>query len=570
MSGPVDNSRPKVTEEVEDVIQERVRAVEALLAERALLRALMDHVPDNIYFKDRASRFTRINKALGEYFGLRSPAEAIGKTDFDFFAPEHAREAYEDEQEVMRTGRPVVAKEEKETWADGRVQWVSTTKLPLRDPEGQIIGTFGISRDITSRKRAEQEHNALLAREQKARGELEAALASLRASEARFRRLFEANIIGVIFADVHGNLTEANDAFLRMTGYSRADLPLRWDHQLTPPEYCPLDERVRSELEATGVAPPYEKEYIAKNGRRIPVLVGAAQLEESPGNCICFVLDMTERNRMRDLLVRTEKLVSIGLLSAGIAHEINNPLAYVANNLAVLDRDFKGLMGLVDAYEAAREQLQPEAQRRIQALAEEVDLAYVRDNIDRVLTRTREGVQRVTRIVQNLRSLARADHSQMDEASVPDLIEASLEMIRGQLQRRGIAIQIDCQPTPKLRCACTQITQVLLNLLVNALQAIETAGRKQGNQIRIASRLESKEVLIEVADTGCGIDPQDLSRIFDPFFTRKPVGEGTGLGLSISHEIITGHGGHIDVASRAGEGTCFRVFLPLHPRRGAS
>jgi PAS domain S-box-containing protein len=138
-------------------ITERKRAEEALIEERHLLHILMDNLPDHIYFKDRESRFIRINKAVAKWFGLGDPAQALGKTDFDFFSDEHARQAYADEQEVIRTGGPIEAIEEKETWPDGHETWVSTTKMPLRDAQGHIIGTFGVSRDITARKRAELE-----------------------------------------------------------------------------------------------------------------------------------------------------------------------------------------------------------------------------------------------------------------------------------------------------------------------------------------------------------------------------------------------------------------------------
>jgi PAS domain S-box-containing protein len=132
----------------------RKLAEEELAYERYLLHSLMDTIPDSIYFKDRESRFIRINKAvrLRKDIAMSDPAETLGKTDFDFFTEEHARQAYEDEQEIMRTGQPIVDTEEKETWPDGQVTWVSTTKMPLRDPQGHIIGTFGISRDITERK----------------------------------------------------------------------------------------------------------------------------------------------------------------------------------------------------------------------------------------------------------------------------------------------------------------------------------------------------------------------------------------------------------------------------------
>lgn len=138
-------------------ITERKRAEEALAQERYLLHALMDNVPDAIYFKDKESRFIRINGAIAQRFGLEYPSQAVGKTDFDFFTQEHARQSFRDEQEVMRTGQAIVNQEEKETWPDGRITWVSSTKLPLRDRQGKLIGTFGVSRDITQNKRIEEE-----------------------------------------------------------------------------------------------------------------------------------------------------------------------------------------------------------------------------------------------------------------------------------------------------------------------------------------------------------------------------------------------------------------------------
>lgn len=122
-----------------------------------LLHAFLEHVPDGVYFKDRESRFVRVSRALALRFGMNDPAEAIGKTDFDVFGPEHAQQAFEDEQAIIRTGEPVIEKEEKETWPDGRENWVLTTKLPMTDDKGTIIGTMGVSRDITERKRIEQE-----------------------------------------------------------------------------------------------------------------------------------------------------------------------------------------------------------------------------------------------------------------------------------------------------------------------------------------------------------------------------------------------------------------------------
>ena len=141
----------------EEHTDELAKLVEELAREHDLLRSLMDNLPDYIYFKNRASQFTSLNKALGKAFGLEDPAAALGKTDFDFFTSEHAQQAYDDEQGIMETGQPILGKVEKETWPDGRVSWASTTKMPLRDAQGQITGLVGISRDITERIRADEE-----------------------------------------------------------------------------------------------------------------------------------------------------------------------------------------------------------------------------------------------------------------------------------------------------------------------------------------------------------------------------------------------------------------------------
>jgi len=183
---------------------ERKQTEEALRHEKHLLRTLMDGLPDSIYFKDSESRFVRMNEALAHRLGLEDPAGAVGRTDFDFFAKEHAEPAFVDEQEVMRSGEPLVHKEEKETWPDGREAWVSTTKMPLRDEKGKIIGTFGISRDITELKRAAE---------------------SLRNSEERFRAIFEGATDGILAADVGtGKFVFANPRICEMTGYSLKEL----------------------------------------------------------------------------------------------------------------------------------------------------------------------------------------------------------------------------------------------------------------------------------------------------------------------------------------------------------
>jgi signal transduction histidine kinase len=280
--------------------------------------------------------------------------------------------------------------------------------------------------------------------------------------------------------------------------------------------------------------------------------------------------NLVAARRAEEALQRTERLASIGLLSAGIAHEINNPLAYVSNNLAVVAREVSGVVPVLDAYEAVWEviaRIDPEAASRIRKLADAADLGFFRESIQSILGRTREGVNRVARIVESLRGLARMDRPAFEPVNLRAVVDDAVEVVRGRMLRKNIALAVECESPLPLRGVAAQLGQVLLNLLMNAMQAVEAAGRAEGGSVRVVARRQGEEVRVEVTDDGCGIAAPDLPRLFDPFFTTKPVGEGTGLGLAITHGIVAGHGGRIEVESRMGEGSRFCVTLPLEPRR---
>ena len=220
-------------------------ANKALARERRLLAALMNHTPDHVYFKDGESRFIRISKSLADHFGLPDPGEAIGKTDFNFFSSEHAEQASADEQEIIKNGRAMVAKEEKETWPDGRQTWVSTTKVPLRDKKGRIVGTFGISRDISDRRRAEEQareaQEALLEEQFRAREHAEAQLAKIRDELVRTTRLAA---IGQMSASIAHDLRNPLGTIRNATYYLRGRLP---DERAEVREYLGIiDEEVEA------------------------------------------------------------------------------------------------------------------------------------------------------------------------------------------------------------------------------------------------------------------------------------------------------------------------------------
>ena len=265
-------------------------------------------------------------------------------------------------------------------------------------------------------------------------------------------------------------------------------------------------------------------------------------------------------------LVHSEKLAALVTLSAGMAHEINNPLAIAMNNVAILDREMSSLLEIVACYQEGLDDLRaarPELADRIEQLQEEADLPYLQENLPGMVQASRKGLRRVAQIVQNLRGFAQLDRAQIGDVDINESIDLSLEMLDELLSREQIRVERDYGTLPPLEAAGAHLNQVFLNLLINAKQAIEGRGQPSGT-IRVTTRLVDGEIVVEVADDGCGIPADVLPKVFDPFFTTKPVGHGTGLGLSISHGIVAEHGGRIEVESCPGQGTRFRVRLPLN------
>jgi two-component system, NtrC family, sensor kinase len=537
-------------------ITEHQRVEKELRDSRALYESLVQSVPQNIFRKDRQGRVTFGNERYCA--SLKRPlSELLGKTDFDLFPAETARKYVRDDQQVMLTGKALDTIEEHYL-PDGKRLYVHVVKTPVFNAEREVIGVQGIFWDVTQETLA---HEAVAL------------------SEKRYRQLTVATMDGIIVIDPDGAIVLFNPAAERMFGFAAVEVLGSPAAMLVPDAFQDLHalDIVRFLESRLGdmLVRPQEFKGKRKDGSDFPVEIALSVLTEPEDNnhnghrpvqILAAIRDLTERNKMRAVLVQNEKLASIGLLSAGVAHEINNPLAFVANNLVVLERDCGGLLGLVELYESAGAPLNADLAGRIQAQIEAIDLAYVKANMARILSRTREGIDRVTRIVHSLRGMARTEPPRRQDARIPDLINSSLEILHGKFKRLGITVVQRHDPHPVISCVPTQISQVVLNLLVNAFQAIEASHRSDG-RIEISTTRQAGMFLLEITDNGPGIKREHLPRLFDPFFTTKEVGEGTGLGLSISHHIVSAHGGRIDVDSTPGAGTCFRVFLPLNEPR---
>jgi two-component system, NtrC family, sensor kinase len=266
-------------------------------------------------------------------------------------------------------------------------------------------------------------------------------------------------------------------------------------------------------------------------------------------------------------LVQSEKLASLGQMVAGLVHEINTPLGYVRNNVEMTRAalsDASALVAAQDAFIASVADGAPNAARldEVEALRGRVDADALAD-FGALLDDTLHGVGQIGDLVAHLKDFSRLDQARNDRANVDALLDAALRIVQHLVRKRSIEIVRHVGDVPDIECAPTQINQVLLNLLTNAIQAIEhDAGR-----VTIRTQALDRRVLVMIEDNGKGIDAANLERIFDPFFTTKPVGQGTGLGLAIAHQIVEQHGGQIRVASKPGVGTRFMIALPTAPAR---
>ena len=256
-------------------------------------------------------------------------------------------------------------------------------------------------------------------------------------------------------------------------------------------------------------------------------------------------------------LVQNEKMASLGQLVAGVAHEINNPLAYVSNNIAVLDRDLRQVAGIVSAY---RNHVGAGVPTAIREAEERIDIDYVLGNLERLFSSTKQGIQRVREIVSDLRDFSRIDEAERKLINPNDAVRTTLEMVRYHTRQKDINLIVTLGDLPQIWCFAGKLNQLLLNIVMNAVQAVATHGT-----IRVASsvRSDGTEVQFVISDDGPGIPDAIRSHIYDPFFTTKPQGSGTGLGLYITYNLVNEHRGRLDLDTGPDHGTTFTVHLPV-------
>jgi two-component system, NtrC family, sensor kinase len=577
--------------------QELARSELAVREQTRILQSVLDCMGDGVVVADAQGQFLVFNPAARRILGrdrIDVPSAEWSRR-YELYLPDRLTPYPTTDLPLLRAMRGesvdqaelYIAYPSRE---DGT--WITATGRPLADEQGTIEGGVVVFQDITRRKKGERR---LAAQYETTRVLSEAD--SLAQAGPRILETVGTNLdwdFGVLwlvdsrsqrlrcktlwirpglelsgFADVTRQIAIERGA--RLPGRAWAEAAPEWIPDITGEEQLLRRSAALTSGLHAGFAVPIllQGECLGVleffSGEVRPVDRAALDMMASLGSQIGQFI---ERRQMRARVVQSERLASLGLLSAGVAHEINNPLAYVANNLAVLDRDSRFLLDLLALYERGRPELEaarPELVRRADELADDFDLAYVKEHLGQLLDSTRQGVKRVADIVHNLRGFARADRAGDQQADVHEAIRAALEMIRGRLVRRGIAVEERFGEVPVVAGSPAQLNQVFLNLLINALQAIEETHRADG-RIAITTGAADGEVSVEVADNGCGIRDDVLPHIFDPFFTTKGVGDGTGLGLSITHGMVQDNGGRLEVDSTSGQGTRFRVILAAAER----
>jgi PAS domain S-box-containing protein len=545
---------------------ERKRAEEALAHERDLLHTLLENLPDRIYFKDGQSRFMRISRAVADQFKLGHPREAVGKTDFDFFTLEHAQAALEDEQQVMRTGDAMLGKVEKETLPSGLVTWALTSKMPLKDKEGRVIGNFGISRDITAIKRIEDQL----------------------ATERNLLRNLIDNLPDYIHVkDAKCRLVIDNIAHRRFLGAnSPEEIVGKTVDDFFPPELAAQYTRDDQTVIETGLPLLNREEPVVDRfGNRRWHSMTKVPLRDSSGGIMGLVgigRDITERklaeqelqkanhelaqskteleNVFTDLqksheelksaqfqLIQAEKMQSVGRLAAGVAHEVKNPLAILAMGIDYMSKN----------------------------------LVSPDENLAQILADMNDALKRADSIILGLLDFSLPGALKLGLEDVSAILDQSVGLVRHEMANSHIALKRAlATDLPAIRVDKNKLKQAFVNILTNALHAMPEGGtisaRTYSRKLelgeidhdagsRMADRFRPGETVIvaEIEDTGPGIPADKLAKVFDPFFTTKPTGKGTGLGLTVTKKIIELHGGSIEIGNCQSGGACVRIMLKV-------
>ena len=552
-------------------VQNRHRATERELAESAKeWRTTFNAIKDPVMLLDRDFKIIRANRATASFFGI--PIKGVpGNHCFTLMHGTEGPAGTCPLAKMIATG----THQEEEFYSGEKGIWLSVSVDPIVDGRGEITGVVHIARDITQRKQAEE---------------------AIRKSEEKYRNIFENAMEGIYQTSPQGRFISANPSLARMHGFDSPDELMKSindiGHQLyrNPEDH----DRYMKTLREEGVARMHEVEVFKKDGSTVWVSLSARGVKDEAGRTCYYegtLTDITARktaeislrnvlmeleSKNRDLeaaykaqkesqktIFQQEKMASIGQLAAGVAHEINNPMGFIISNLNSLKTYMQKIPEFIGVQsEAALELLHAGPSQGASILERLTDarrrlkIDYLLEDLQSLIGESLDGADRVKRIVQDLKRFSRADDGEYAPSDINKTIESTLNIVWNELKYKA-TVKKEYGDVPAVRCNAGQLSQVFMNILVNASHAIQESGT-----IAVKTWHDDVNVYVSISDTGTGIPKDHLDRIFEPFFTTKDVGKGTGLGLSIVYDIMKKHNGQIGVKSEVGKGSTFTLTIP--------
>ena len=385
-----------------------------------------------------------------------------------------------------------------------------------------------------------------------------------RESKEKLRTITDTAKDAIIMIDTDGKVSFCNSASEKIFGYTAREIMGKNVHSLLCPQKYFGDmkkgfAKFRETGQGTFIGNTYELSAIRKDGTEFPIELSLSAIRiEGEWHSVGVVRDVSERKKMEQFLLLSDKMAAIGQLAAGVAHEINNPIGFISSNLGTFEKYLSDLTEFVHAESQVIALFkEDESIKELNAKRADLDIDYIIEDVVHLIKESLEGCYRVKKIVMDLKSFSRVDEEDYHSADINECIESTINIVWNELKYKA-KLNKELGNIPPTKCNAQQLNQVFMNLLVNASQAI----KKQGN-ILVKTWQENNSILVNISDTGCGIPGNNIQRIFEPFFTTKEVGKGTGLGLSITYDIIKKHNGDITVQSEEGKGTTFTVKIPI-------
>jgi PAS domain S-box-containing protein len=565
-----------------------------------LLRTILDTSPDWIFAKDRQFRYLMVNQSFSKAMD-KSIEEILGQDDIGlgcseelvYGDPAQGIQGFHTVDQTVIQGENFYESCSAITTIDGVARIFETKKVPLRDAQGEIFGVFGISRDVTDRHQVEQQ---------------------LKASQEFLDRILDGIPDPVFVKDEDHRWVLANRAFCELLGLEREQLIGKSDYDVSLKEHADVFWEQDSLVLSTEIENVNEEYHSDISGRIRFISTKKNCFRDALNNkfLVGIIRDISDRKaaeeailqsesqlrqQTKDLkqtlqklqqaqsqLVQSEKMSSLGQLVAGVSHEINNPVSFIYGNLKHATLYTQDLLGLIQLYQEQYPEPLPEIQKRIKA----IELEYVANDLPKLLNSMKVGADRIQEIVRSLRIFSRMDESEMKAVNMHEGIESTLMILQSRLKAQGdrpaIVITRHYEEMPLIECYAGQLNQVFMNILSNGIDALEESlqdekwmqNNLQKNpsssediepylELSITTNLINQErVRVRIKDNGKGMPEKVRQKLFNPFFTTKPVGKGTGMGLSISYQIITEkHRGTLQCFSAIGQGAEFVIEIPV-------